>query len=931
MSNIRDSRNARLLNRAFAKLAKIGKHPSFAGVLSMLKKILGRDKAGSMVDPARFIDGASFPLDEFNKNLEDIGFELELLFDEHTHRAARVVEQQTILEEQTAEIRRQLLKVRENVERELLLAGSNFLDAIVIRFVDRTKIDSDQTTAEVDTASGIVTLPTAAGSHRVIPPVRPTTPIELESQDDDLVVLPGSSFASLFSDTLVGWHVKTMGNWLRVRFALGGPTKLSRINIKTPDDQNLVELRVSNDGLNYLRIQQPKTVVGGEVNYLFESQDISFIELYLINSNPPQTDGYVFSLDSIAIYTLGYQVEAQLVTTTLTTESDDNIKSVLVEVDADIPPATNLKVFVQGDNSPFTEVENKILDFTASQVGSAQFRATIANTERYSYSTVNYSDASFVPGQPDTPDLTGSPSAAIGMNDVWGAAESTFFGAISVPSFIDQKSLKLYRTNCWGVESRTSQVTKPMTNNLSMDLGERRFLYIPIEEVLVYGDAAGATIDVSRTITSGNNISVAGSPDAQVINITGTFNHAAYEPAALGPFAAETVTLVVVDNGEDRYIESVDQAGDLPSWFEDYDYLFIEGIGPAKVRSFDPVTFKLVFEPTIEIVSGADYIIKAGSRDLTRFVTSCSSKTITLSVDVREFEKLVVRYNTPIDGVRTTLVSPSVQVRSGRDSGVIGVSDKDYRIIGGQLELMSSSSLPMDGAGTTDSEKQRVAIEVSFEYVSLDPTEISYWTYAIVPPGVAKVLDIVPMTLDHNERVVWTDPTGKSIDMVGLPQLTLMPGIHRFSVVGQRAINDVGLVDTSSALYRLISLETVGGGQIFAPASGYIKELTGYLDPLVPTSRFFLERVARQDNTTHFAWEDGAILSVMRLDKPRDAITLEPGNDTTVEASDYILDYRYFSDVGISELKVKLVLTRDSGEDVSKTPVVRGLTIRFTE
>lgn len=919
MSSIRDSRLARNLNRAFRRLAKIGRHPAFSNVLDYVRKLIGRDKTGSSLEPAKFINGASFPLKEFNKNLEDIYYELELLFDEATYRSSRIVESNVILEENVAELRRQLLKIKESNERELLLAGSNFLDAVVIKFADRTYIDDD-TTADVNTKSGIVTLPIRAGARRVIPKIAPQSPTEVATPDNDARVLPGSSFPSLFSDTLVGWQVHTMSNTLRVRTNLRQDMKVSRIELYSPDEQVRVDLRLSSDGINFLRPAPSQVIIGGRATFLIEQQLFKFIEFQLTSRQAPETDGIVFTLDKIAMYDEGYKTDAQITTTAISREDAADIKLARVEIDAEVPPSTWIDVEVAPNGGSFVPVEGSIFNFTDSRREDVRRGITAALVEIYTYSTIRGPRA-YTPA--------GALNTGIGYNDVFGIAEADMFGNKTVPTSYDAKSLRLYRSNNWGIDRSSSIETVHTSNTMLMQQGEKRLLYIPVvDEPHQNGATVSPVITTDRTIMTGASVSLFGSADSQVIKVTGTLDYASMDYSGAAGDPPEFDADITIEGTSPRVVRLVDSnpvVTPIPSYIDDYDNVVIEGVGLVKIVGRDD-SGRLLLDPTVDITAGT-HSCKLQTRDLTTKIVAISGRNITFSVPLRDYERVLISYMSPLDNVTEQLVGPSVRVVSARDNTVAARAGIDYRVQGGELELLRGNALPNNGDSPP-----LIPLAIEFDYVRTVSSELSYYTYATVPDGPNRIVKIgTPITLQHDEKVVWTDPAGRAVDMHGLTNMVLAPGLHRFSVIGHRAIDDGGKLDQTTALYKLINLQAEDGGYIFDFNSGYISDMTGYPDPMVPTSRFYLERVAKFGNTTHFAWEDNAILFGFDPSAPEDAVTIEPGNTSVLTRADYILSYRFYSATGATSFQVRVNLHREPGEVESRTPIIRGLTVMFTE
>jgi len=206
---LRERRYSGLLNRALRRLAVRGKYPKFSSVFSLLAKLVGKSQDGTILEPAKFYNGQNFPLKDFNTNLDDVKHEFVTLYDENIYRANYLIQNQVVLEEDAAEIRSQLKKLRAITQRELIISGSNFLDAVVMDFTDLDIIDALETTANVDLMSGVVTLGTKSDNRRVPLKPIPRFPTFVETHEQDFEILAGSDFRALFTNTNTVWQVKT--------------------------------------------------------------------------------------------------------------------------------------------------------------------------------------------------------------------------------------------------------------------------------------------------------------------------------------------------------------------------------------------------------------------------------------------------------------------------------------------------------------------------------------------------------------------------------------------------------------------------------------------------------------------------------------------------------------------------------------------------
>lgn len=914
MSNLRNSRFARLLNKAFVKLAKVGIVPSYQRVLDALKGILRREKSGALLEPASIKDGQQFPLAEFNKNLDEVKFDLDLLYDEGLFLGSTIVENDVIREERVGELRHQLRKTRESLEKELLLSGSNFLDAIVIRFIDRDKINLEGTTASVDINSGNVTLPTRAGSKRVVPASRIAGPSEVETEGMDGRVLPGSVFNNIFSDNLNSWHIKTSGRFLRVRWDLGSTINFSRVEIGMPNDGATVELRLSSDGINFIKATPPKTIVGGHVSFLFESKDTRYVELYI------EQDGVgerVLTIDSFAMYSEGYQSEATLLTNVLEPVDGGLIKVAAIDLDADIPDGTEVSIEASTDGTEWIPVKNKTLDFTKSIEARKDFIVT--TPKLYSYSTV-LGLRGFTAGA--------VPNTSISINDVWGVLQNPDVFGGAPPSNIDSKSLLLFRTDNWGFRSNRKTETVSHINAMEFDLGERRALYRQIiGESHKNTGSATAVLTLERDVITGNNLAQTGIKDAQVISITGT----------LGIPVEKTVNIVVADTGAERTIRVDSTSGAWTALINQFDTISIyssgttsRGITDAKIQSIDSGLVSIYLDPAtdLSIFNGTltNLTARIQTRDLTDNISSIAGNVITLDNDIQAEETVVISYCTPLLLGHEDVIESSVVVRSALDSSLIATPETDYRIRDNQIEILNTSSF-----GSTT-----IPVTIQFQYTITETQLANYWVYANVPNGPSRSIRLqTPLNITTDERVIWTDPSGRSIDLNGVSNLNLAPGVHTFNVFSRLAVRESTAssieVDVDSAMYKVLNLKSVDGGFLFIAGNQFFESLTGFPEPLTPTGRFFLERQANSNDKEHFALADSGLLTVLKLDNPGDTLRLKPNSTSISTGSSYRLQYRYANSSGVSGVYLRLLLKRDPGASNDRTPVVKGLIIRFTE
>ena len=915
MPTLREINYARLLNRGFRSLAKRGIRPNFQKVVETLRSLLNRDKQGAILDPVPMKHRQSFPVQGFNKNLDQARFDFEGLYEGSLFLASQELERSVIVHENVQEIRRQLAKASESIERELLVLGSNFLDARVIRFADSQFIDLTETTAAVNLEDSIVTLATRGGVSRVIPPQLPSFPSELETLNDDAVVLPGSDFASIFTDTLKGWQVKTAGEFMRVRFDLGKRLRFGRVQIAIPDEGAVVELRTSHDSINYIKPTDPQVVANGRVNFTFETQEAQYVELYIQKPVAENQEGNVFTIHTLGMYTGGYESESHLVTTEIQPENGDLIKAVRIDVEAEVPAGTSVDVEVAavdgaGSQLPWRLVKSKVVDFTQSNLGRVNFRAT---------PILLYSSSPAL-GTPTARGLSahGDYESALGMNDVWAVEDSVVFPG-GVPANIDEHTLKLFRIDNWACDSRVLNESVQLVNKMLLGPSETQPLYIPIVDEFYDIAADTTTLHLKREVADNANMPVKGNEHAQVIRVSGTLDVAKNSAAE---FSA-TATVVTDDEGN----KTVTISGTLPSFAEHYDRIFVPGVGEVDIMEVDAANNLITVDPRPDYspVLGGSFNARFQSRDLLPFLQNVNGRDLTFTQDLLQGERVIITYNSPMLRTQEDAIKSSIKVVSSIDSSRVAKLGVDYRIRDNVIELLNTTQLPNQPTANL------YPIEVQFSYNRAVAGFTTYTAWCRVPEGANRVVEIAqPIRLFSDEKVTWMDPRGRVSDLEGLETITLESGWHRFSVVGTKAITEHGAIDQASALWQLLNLESAGGSYLFRSQNGYFDLVTGYRDPLVPVGAFYLQRQAYPGDSERFAYANGDLLSCMRLDNPLDAVRLEPGNTLAVSAADYRLEYRYSNVSGIRGLKIRLVMRRDPGADSSLTPVIRALKVRFT-
>lgn len=910
MSKLRDSRFARLMNTAAIRLAKLGILFDYKKQIATLRRLVGRDKGGATLDPVHIKGGHAFPLDGFNKNMNEVAFDLNLLFDEATYLTTRTVESSVAIEEQVREFNNKLRALNTDIERDLIIAGSNFQDAIIMDFKDLAYIDSSST-VNINTETGTVTLPKRSGSRRVAPRNRVGSPDDIRTMNDDAAVLPGSNFWRLFSDSLGGWQVATSSSWLELQWDLGELMSVSRVCINSPDEGAIVELRLSHDGVNFIRPVDARPVSGGKAEFIFPRQEVRHAELRVDKAVPVGSETHVFTLDTIALFDYGYQSSATLLTQSIEAPDGESIKGVGISFDADVPPDSSLIVEASGDGGDFREVKDNFLDFTKASLGRTSFDADSSTSLLYSYSTL-LGARGFSTG----PVL----NTGVAMNDVWGVQESDIFPF--VPSNIDRNSLKMFREGSWGCRTAKEDRTRRNTNKMSLVAGEQRGLYRTVEDEEYVKSGAGTSIELTRSVVTGSNVTITGSSDSQIIRATGTVDHFVTTDAQ---FSGD---LLVENVGSSKTV-TIQHSSTLPAYAPYFDRINIVGVGEVEILSVDTTTNQISVDPKIDLapLGGAltSVTFRFQTRDLAPLITSASGKTVSFSQDILDGEKVIITYSSPLIRSIEQVVNSSVNLESSID-GSDGVPGRDYIVRGNSIELLQTNTLPVNR--TVNS----APLTIEFDYVESATGDTNYWIFARVPSGNNRRLDIAsPIQTLDSERVVWTDPFGRSVDMDGLNSMTLAPGVHKFSVIGRQAISDGGVIDVTSALYQLLNIRSSGGGFLFDRNNGYFDLLTNKLEPLSLVSRFFLERQARSDDSEHFAYEDNAIMTVIRLDQPSDTVRLEPGNASVLTGAKYRVEYKYYATQGVDNMKIRATLNRDPGATPDLTPVIRKIRIQFTE
>lgn len=914
MTTLREALYARHLNRAFRRLVVKGIRPTYQKAISTLRGILGRDKEGATLDPVKIEDQETFPIDGFNENLRDIEFDFEGLFESCTFLAQKHLETSIVIHESTQDITRQAAKIAERAERELLVFGSNFLDAVVIRFVDLEFIDQANTTAELNLDDGYATLSSIGGADRVVPDTIPDGPTQVESLNDDAAILAGSDFGAIFTDTLAAWQIKTAGDFLRFRFDLRKLLTFNRFRLESPDNGSQVDIRLSRDGLNFIRPTAVQEIRGGRVNMFFETQEARYIEIELRKPVPENAEGNVFTIQSVSMYTNGYKNSDTITTVELTPENQSLVKLLAVEIDAETPEGTSVDLEVaaisaSGVQEPWRPVVAKILDFTKTSSARTSFRAEPLRLFSSSPALGSVTVRGFTAAT--------TYESGLGMNDVYGVEATVVFPS-GIPSNIDERSLRLFRVDNWKVDTQAVNESVSIVNKMPVAAGDKRKLYISIIDESHDIEADTTTLDLKREVITGSNITLVEDEDSKIVRAYGTLD------PALNSAAEFTATITVVGDGSDKEVLA---SGTLPAFAPYFDRLFVPGIGDVDILEVDTVanTIKLDSRPDYTDVLGSTVEARFQSRSLTDLVSAVTGKTVTFSQNLLLGERVLISYNSPMLRTQEDVIKSSVVVRSSVDPARIGIIGIDYRIRDNEVELLPTTRLPNQG----NSNIHPITVEFSYNRLQAGPT--SYTTWCHVRDGANRLVNIAqPIRLFSDETVTWMDPRGRVMDLEGIEELNLSAGWHRFSIVGRRSITEHGDIDQASALWQLISLESAGGSFIFRTENGYFDAVSGFREPLIPAGRFFMERQALQVDKERFAYDSGAIMTNFRLDAPPDAVRLEPGNATVLTAADYRLEYTYHDAGGVRGVKARLVLSKDPGGPPSVTPIVKGLNLRFT-
>jgi hypothetical protein len=910
----------RLLNRSFKKLLKEGVVPTYQKTVDRLRGILGRDKEGAALDPVLVKDGSVFPVDGFNKNLEDIEFDLENLFDGSMYLAEHELQHALRVHEEVRYLGAQASRLAEEAERELLIAGSNFLDGTVIRFNTLEHIDTQATNAIINLEDGYAVLSTRGGTRRVVPREIPRGPTEVETKDQDGTVLPGSQFRSVFSDGLGHWQIHTLGDYVRLRLNLKHLYRFNRFRIDSPDNGMEIDLRLSRDGLNFVRPKDRQMVRNQHANFFFEELQSKFIELELRKPLQNEVDGNVFTLLGIAMYTSGHTTSNDVVTKTLKPENRNIVRLVSIDTDAEVPQDTGINIYVAPVNTSGVEGEwrkltSRIIDMTKVSTSRRDF--SVNETELFSSSPVLGSPAA------RGLNIHASYRSSLGVNDVWGIDVSNIFPA-GVPSNVDEKSLKLYRVNNWKVDTQSVNESVEVMNRLAMEREEKRKLYVQVNDESHSIDTATQDLELNREVIEGQHVVLTDSEDAQIVRAFGVIDPAVNNDAVLQGI------LLILGEGQSKQVTF---NATLPAFARFFDRLYVDGVGEVDIVNVDLARNRIFLDTSIDYsnaVKDSSFPIgltevRLQSRNLMPLIQTAIGRTVQFSDDLLPGERVTITYNSPLRRIQEDVISGSLSVVSSLDTSVSGILGLDYRIRQNEIELLPTTRFPAQPNSNVH------PISVRFNYTRAVAGATTYTVWCHVPDGANRVVNIAqPIRTFNTEEVKWMNPRGRTVDLDGLENLTFDRGWHRFTVVGSRAITEGGDINQASALWQLLNLESAGGSFLFRKEDGYFDEITGFRDPMLIASRFYLEHQAVQNETDKFAWEDGSIMSLLRMDQPNDTVRLIPGVIEVQDATDYRLEYMYHEADGVHGVKVRAELIREPGSVSSLTPVLRALTIRYT-
>lgn len=966
--SIYDRRVDEILEEVTKNALVAGRVPTSVEVTRYLKQLMeGKDPSQPRmqlrVQPWR----SRFNRIGFNNSIKEAKGDLDLLYAEFVDTMTRVINGLNADDINHKAISYQLGIVDDLLEALLLAepGASGYFFSVFDSFNDLSKTDQENTTADLDLASGTVRLPMAGGVKKLDlgflqDRVRANLQYKTRGKVLKSNLVAGTRFGHLFND-IIGdaWAVEVESNSedLEIQFTIPIATssyrgisqepkqlatmetvaaRFSRVEIEPLSvSPILIDVLYSLDGSNFLRLpehNQSTEIDDKRVNFHFESLLAKYLrvkmrkapdEITAVGTGVP-VYRFTFGLKGISLYNSGFGSLGIFQSQLLQPDGPDGLtlSRIALDVDERVPAGTDIRYFVAlGESGSWQPImpgsrnqeENRVVEFAGSRL-SPRFSNRLRQTT--------------------------TPSVNSTRNGI------TFYDLYNTGADIIPRTSRLFRgINCWRRKVNLRKTVHTVQNNyvvFTLTDNEQK-LYIEVEDEKVLNPPASdgtnpTYIPVDHNIFRDDSVPVRPvngtpkeNPNYSVRQLIRLYNSSVGGTGANGATIAALPTLhqaqVTLPLGVAQGQIAVDQ----------YVYLAPGGTasGYYKVLTVQEATNVVltVEDPNKRLYNATGITWSIGYEDITSSINDAEQNRVVLdsSQQILATDELIVTYRRPL-GSEHRLITSSVVVKSSTVQGESFEAGRDYVV---KAKEKAIARIP---EGRMLAQADQIVVRVDYQYEVEEPDLDTYQTFFMVESAEPRVIELpTKMSIDEDagESVFIED--GASVHEVSdkLSWPALPKGWRQVTVKSKPIFDDDGNVDTNTAIYKAIILQDSAGRLVFLPNGVYFSKMAGYPESLRETNLFKLQVGTRVEDRSWYALDGGKI--VINWDPTDVPDTIYPVVDDSVPSAaissieEFELDYQFKSDAPPeNQVRFKAQLERGSKTTPSVTPELRSYNLKFS-
>lgn len=891
--------------------------------------------------------------------VEDLGF----LFAEQVDQANRLLRAVNDTEVKYGAFIHQIDTLEDLLEVLLLIEpkSTGYFYSVGDRFRDLSKIDQDNTTAELEVGSGLVTLPVAAGMRKIgMPHLSNRSSVNVISNNDEPVlwtgVLQGSKYGYAFDDTIRGWQHKIISEspdgWAGYftlpvsaqmpRADSGGgamlpqPAATQEIYISRIDLEGLagtvMEVKVmhSIDGENYFGIAGYDWIKleGRRQSLYFERTKVEFLRIFMRKATPDfiwdsvyvsgelryDINKYIAGFKNISIYDVGFATEGELRSKELDPELSTDIGRVVLDVSDHIPGGTGIEYYV----APY------------SSTPAWQRIRPLSRVAADSSPIVDFSQSVLSRRGDNRLLITSTPT----VNSTRNGISFYNIGTLNGSQIVD--SVKLYRgVGGWYKESNDVEELVTVRDNFVIFTRDdsNQQLYLEVEEAIMNPTASDGT---NPTILRTKRHIFSGDPS---INIKPTRVASNQIPdyaikqvlllKATAPSGSGTIT--ITSNLDTSRRVTYVPTGMTPDQINEGDYLYMTQGSVARffkilVVTGDDVNGYLgIDDPDRVLVNGtATWTIN--SLDITQEVESIVNDTFTVAetVTIVAADMILITYRSPLNHKETPL-SSSIVVKNSL-GGTTYELGRDYI-----FDPRTKSITRRPEGRITVTGDSRIIVRVDFQFKRLTYRLDTYTAWLFYEGDGSPIEMGTAIDVD--------DSVGESVHLQAnndrvfdLSQVTSLDGLargwRRLTIRSKPLVSTVGAVDTSAAVYKVINTQDANGQLLFGPA--HFSDHRGVKQPLKPVTLFYLQTSVGKDDRDVFAVSGNNVITNWDPTTNKDMVYLPPGTSTILDRERFEVEYKYQgASSSVTSLLFRAVLSRNEGIPADRTPVLYWYALRL--